>query len=356
MLFSDNPPHNDQRREVKLSVVLATSVLASFFEFGSGGHSLSIANHVRRFCVADPLPRRQSTSAQLRDHKESTQRQYQLVHRLESLGWPSERIVVIDDDLGISGSGSQHRPGFQRLLTMVTQQKVAIVLGLEMSRLARNSKDWHDLFEVCAIYDVLIADEDAIFDTQDPNDRLVLGLKGIISEMELHTMKIRLERGRMMQQFFQLFETLGSATGLFKYLSRHNIRRPFRDAIGQIDWRIASKTTVYAMLKHPLYAGAFGYGRTKRYGGKRRDERQRKHLPPEQWKVLKKDCCPAYITWEQLAARAERNRLIGSERGSKPAEQDGGHCSDQYAASEHGSISCGLDGLGADSSIGSWRP
>ena len=159
-----------------------------------------------------------------------------------------------------------------------------------------------------------------------------------------------------MQQFFQLFETLGSATGLFKYLSRHNIRLPFRDAIGQIDWRIAAKTTVYAMLKHPLYAGAFGYGRTKRYGGKRRDERQRKHLPPEQWKVLKKDCCPAYITWEQLAARAERNRLIGSERGSKPAEQDGGHCSDQYAASEHGSISCGLDGLGADSSIGSWRP
>ena len=117
---------------------------------------------------------RQSTSAQLRDHQESTQRQYQLVHRLEGLGWPGEQIIVIDDDLGISGSGSQQRPGFQRLLTLVTQQKVGIVLGLEMSRLARNSKDWHDLFEVCAIYGVLIADEDAIFDTNDPNDRLIL--------------------------------------------------------------------------------------------------------------------------------------------------------------------------------------
>jgi len=140
---------------------------------------------------------RQSTSQQLRDHQESTQRQYQLTHRLEAFGWHRDQIIVIDEDLGISGSGRQQRPGFQRLLNLVTEQKVGIVLGLEMSRLARNSKDWHDLFEVCAIYQVLIADEDGVFNTNDPNDRLVLGLKGIISEMELHTMKVRLERGRL---------------------------------------------------------------------------------------------------------------------------------------------------------------
>lgn len=189
---------------------------------------------------------RQSTSQQLRDHQESTHRQYQLTHRLEAFGWHRDQIIVIDEDLGISGSGRQQRPGFQRLLNLVTEQKVGIVLGLEMSRLARNSKDWHDLFEVYAIYQVLIADEDGVFNTNDPNDRLVLGLKGIISEMELHTMKVRLERGRLnkaergelfhdvpvgyvknsaglaeldpdesarhtMQTFFRMFESIGSA-------------------------------------------------------------------------------------------------------------------------------------------------
>jgi hypothetical protein len=214
---------------------------------------------------------------------------------------------------------------------------VGIVLGLEMSRLARNSKDWHDLFEVCAIYGVLIADEDGIFDTNDPNDRLVLGLKGIISEMELHTMKIRLERGRLnkaecgklfhdvpvgyvkneaglaeldpdesarhaIQTFFRLFETLGSSHALFHHLAEHNIRLPFRDARGCLGWRLAAKTTVYDLLRHPLYAGAYGYGRKKRYDGNARENTGGKHLPPEQWKVLIKDHCPAYISWQQYEA------------------------------------------------------
>ena len=138
---------------------------------------------------------RQSTSQQLREHQESTARQYALKDRLLSFGWPEERVIVIDDDLGISGSGKAERPGFRRLLKLITDGQVGIVLGLEMSRLARNSKDWHDLFEVCAIFNTLIADEDGVFDPHDPNDRLVLGLKGIISEMELHTMKVRLNEG-----------------------------------------------------------------------------------------------------------------------------------------------------------------
>ena len=303
---------------------------------------------------------RQSTSAQLRDHQESTQRQYQLVHRLEGLGWPGEQIIVIDDDLGISGSGSQQRPGFQRLLTLVTQQKVGIVLGLEMSRLARNSKDWHDLFEVCAIYGVLIADEDAIFDTNDPNDRLILGMKGIIAEMELHTMKVRLERGRLnkaergelfhdvpvgyvkndaglpefdpdesacraMKRFFELFDTIGTASGLFHHLHGNDIKLPFRGDDGRLDWRCPAKTTVYGLLKHPLYAGAFGYGRTKRYGGKRRhaQQQQRKHLPPEQWKVLKKDCCPAYISWQQYESNQQRMQNNNQRRHASGPPRSG---------------------------------
>jgi DNA invertase Pin-like site-specific DNA recombinase len=243
---------------------------------------------------------RQSTGTQLRDHQESTARQYALRDRLIALGWSRDQVVIIDEDLGVSGSGTAERIGFRRLLKLITDQQVGIVIGLEMSRLARNSKDWSDLFEVCAIFETLIADEDGVFNPVEPNDRLVLGLKGIIAEMELHTMKVRLERGRMnkaargelfhdvpvgymldarglpildpdesarhvMKLFFELFQSLGSSHGLFHYLSEHNIPLPFRgnrrDVSSPIDWRLASKTTVYALLKHPLYAGAFGYRR-----------------------------------------------------------------------------------------------
>jgi DNA invertase Pin-like site-specific DNA recombinase len=285
---------------------------------------------------------RQSTSTQLREHQESTARQYALKDRLVALGWPEERVVVIDEDLGISGSGSADRPGFRRLLDFVTDGQVGIVLGLEMSRLARNSKDWHHLFEVCAVYQTLIADEDGVVDPQDPNDRLVLGMKGIIAEMELHTMKVRLERGRLnkaqrgelfhdvpvgyvlngqglpqldpdesarhvMKLFFELFETLGSSHALFHHLAKHDIKLPFRenrrDPAGCIDWRLPAKTTVYGLLKHPLYAGAYGYGRRKNYQqkqGKRSGKKPaQKYLPPDQWKVLIKELHPAYITWAQ---------------------------------------------------------
>jgi len=252
---------------------------------------------------------RQSTSAQLREHQESTVRQYALKNRLIGFGWPDERITVIDDDLGTSGCGNADRPGFRRLLKLVTDERVGIVLGLEMSRLARNSKDWNDLFEVCAIFHTLIADEDGVFDPQDPNDRLVLGLKGIIAEMELYTMKVRLERGRLnkaqrgalfhdmpvgyvldehglprldpdesarhvMKMFFELFDSLGSSHALFHHLAEHNIKLPFRKTRGgrasEIDWRLAAKTTVYDLLKHPLYAGAYGYGKQTNYRQKNR--------------------------------------------------------------------------------------
>ena len=196
-----------------------------------------------------------------------------------------------------------------------------------MSRLARNSKDWSDLFEVSAIFRTLIADEDGLFDPNDPNDRLVLGLTGIISEMERHTMKIRLERGRLnkaqrgelfhdvpvgyvkgddglprfdpdisaqhaMKMFFELFESVGSSHGLFLRPATQSIKLLFRTRGGPIEWRLPAKTTVCELLKHLLYAGAYGYGKRKNYASKAAEKRGKKHLPPEQWKVLIRERFP----------------------------------------------------------------
>ena len=320
--------------------------------------SLSTKINDKHLQLGAALYVRQSTSAQLREHRESTARQYALKDRLIALGWPAEQVIVIDDDLGASGSAGVERPGFRRLLQLVTDQRVGIVIGLEMSRLARNSKDWHDLFEVCGVFQTLLADEDGVFDPQEPNDRLVLGMKGIIAEMELHTMKVRLERGRLnkaqrgelfhdvpvgyvldehglpqhdpdesarhvMTMFFELFETLGSSNALFHYLARHNIRLPFREKrrghTGSIDWRLPGKTTVYELLRHPLYAGAYGYGRRASYKHKTGNTPGKKYLSPQQWKVLLQGVHPAYITWKQYEAnqkRMQENDTVVDRRGA----------------------------------------
>ena len=139
---------------------------------------------------------RQSSPTQVLEHRESTARQYAFADQAVVFGWPRERVLIIDEDLGKSGRTAEDRSGFQRLITEVTLNHVGMVLGLEMSRLARSSKDWHAFFEMCAVFDTLIADADGVYDGNDPNDRLLLGLKGIMSEMELHIMQNRLERGR----------------------------------------------------------------------------------------------------------------------------------------------------------------
>src|SRR5947208_13006354 len=139
---------------------------------------------------------RQSSPQQVQENRESTARQYAFADHAITLGWPRERVLVIDEDLGKSGRTAEGRTGFQRLVTEVTLKHVGLVLGLEMSRLARSSRDWHNLFEMCGICDSLLADEDGLYDAKDPNDRLVLGMKGLMSEMELHIMRNRLLRGR----------------------------------------------------------------------------------------------------------------------------------------------------------------
>lgn len=336
---------------------------------------------------------RQSANHQMLDHQESTARQYALKDRVLQLGWQEEQVVIIDDDLGISGTGRAERPGFRRLLKLVTEQQVGIVVGLEMSRLARNSKDWSDLFEVCAIFQALLADEDGVFEPNDPNDRLVLGLKGILSEMELHTMKVRLERGRLnkarrgdlfadvpvgfvrdekglpqldpdesarhaVRMFFELFQSVGSSQGLFRYLAEHDLKLPFRQRsrLGSpIEWRVPAMSSVYEMLRHPLYAGCYSFGRKKSYKDPRLKRRgEPKHLPPEQWQVCIQNRYPGYITWEQF----ERNQQRLSDNCSwkdrtGPVRQGsallGGiifckHCgrrmSPRYTGKDHGFYDC----------------
>jgi DNA invertase Pin-like site-specific DNA recombinase len=291
---------------------------------------------------------RQSSAQQIFDHRESRERQYALADYAATLGWPRERILVIDEDQGRSGRSVEHRPGFQRLLAEVTLDHVGLVLGLELSRLSRSSKDWYHLLEVCGVFGTLLADQDGIYDSNDTNDRLVLGLKGTMSEVELTTMRNRLERGKLhkaergeliltvpcgylklphgevildpdeqvratVQLVFDKFAELGSFGKVYRYLKRNQIcggcrvhQGPRR---GELAWRPITRALLNRMLHHPIYAGAYSYGRrridpkrTAANGGKVRMQ----YVPMSDWKVLQRDRFPAYITWERYLANQQR--------------------------------------------------
>ena len=289
---------------------------------------------------------RQSTPKQVLENRESTARQYAFADQAVALGWPRDRVLTIDEDLGKSGRTAEGRSGFQRLVAEVTLNHVGLVLGLEMSRLARSSKDWHAFFEMCALFGTLIADEDGVYDGNDANDRLLLGLKGIMSEMELHIMRNRLERGRdnkakrgalfhgvpmgyvllptgevafdpdeqardVVRLIFDKFAEFGSLYGVFHWLIRNDICLPVRARggakKGQLDWRRPSIGTLSQMLRHPIYAGAYTYGRRptdpkRKYS----PSNYRPWAPMEQWRVLLKDRVPAYITWDQYLQNREQ--------------------------------------------------
>ncbi len=307
---------------------------------------------------------RQSSTKQVEENIESTQLQYQLVDRAAVLGWPRERIDVIDDDLGVSGKSIEGRVGFQRLLAEVSLEHVGIVLGIEMSRLARSCRDWHQLLELCAVFGTLLGDADGVYDPRDHNDRLLLGLKGTMSEAELHVLQGRLRAGQLnkarraeyfshapigyirsenslalepdeqargvVQLIFDKFTELGSMSGVLRYLGDHNIQLGVRDHRGphkgQLQWRPVNGATLLGMLHHPVYAGAYVYGR--------RESNPRKVVPgqpgkgrrwakPEDWDVLIRDKLPGYITWEQweknqqkLWENSAQYRMDGAPRGT----------------------------------------
>ncbi len=282
--------------------------------------------------------------------------QYGLVYRAQDLGWRPDRIQVIDEDQGLSGGTAEGRPGFQRLLAEVGLDHVGLVLGIEMSRLARSCKDWYQLLELCAIFRTLLADQDGLYDPTDYNDRLLLGLKGTMSEAELHILRGRMDQGRrnkarrgelynrlpigylltpagevvmdpdeqvrgVVRLCFEKFQEIGTGRGVCLYLVRHGIRFPFRAHTGPergvLRWRAPATCTVYDVLRHPFYAGAYVHGRRQTDPRRKipgHPSAGRITVPSEEWEVLIPDHHPAYITWDQYLAN--RRRLI--ENSSRP--------------------------------------
>jgi DNA invertase Pin-like site-specific DNA recombinase len=304
---------------------------------------------------------RQSTPQQVLDHKESTARQYALADRAVALGWPRDRVVTIDDDLGKSGQSIEGRPGFQRLLAEVALDHVGLILGLEMSRLARCCKDWHQLLELCGRYRVLLADADGIYDPTEYSDRLLLGLHGVMNEAELHVLRQRMYQGKLnkarrgellgippigylrlatgewvidpdeqvqavVRLIFDQFDREATLHGLLRYLVHHQIRIPVRVAggpnKGQLEWRRPNRATLQNLLRHPTYAGAYRFGhrptdpRKKQPGRPSTGKLMRR---PEDCLVLLRDRLPAYIAWERFEANQERlaaNRNLPSTPGA----------------------------------------
>src|SRR3989441_3725269 len=315
-------------------------------------------HHLRRQAIVYV---RQSHPQQVIDHVESTARQYGLVDRAVTWGWARDRVVVIDEDQGQSGQSMVTRLGFQRLLAEVSLDHVGLILGLEMSRLARSNKDWHQLLELCAIFRTLLADADGLYDPTDYNDRLLLGLRGMMNEAELYIMKGRLLEGmrhkarrgdllnepplgyvrgpdgdyqldpdeqaqRVVRLIFDVFEQQGSLHGVLRYLAAHDIRLPIRPhtgpARGQLEWHRPSRTTLQNLLHHPIYAGAYRWGHRlidprKQQPG--RPQTGRTLIPAESCEVLIKDRFPAYISWERFAWIQQRladNRSIATALGA----------------------------------------
>ncbi len=302
---------------------------------------------------------RQSTPQQVLAHQESTRLQYGLVERARALGWGEDRILLIDDDLGRSGATVDGRTGFQRLVSEVSLDHVGLILGIEMSRLARSNRDWHQLLELCALFRTLIADLDGIYDPAHYNDRLLLGLKGTMSEAELHILKQRMYQGSLskarrgelrfalpvgyvwdhegaiqidpdeqvqavVRLIFRKFEELGTLGSLVRYLVQQQIQLGIRvregPGKGTLAWRRPNRVTVQMMLKHPLYAGAYG---------RRQVDSRRKHptrpqtgrvvMEAADWHALLPGHCPAYITpekYDQNQAQLAANRARAKARGA----------------------------------------
>jgi DNA invertase Pin-like site-specific DNA recombinase len=291
---------------------------------------------------------RQSTAGQVRQHQESTELQYRLVDRATWFGWPRERIEVIDDDLGKSGATSDGRCGFQRLIAEIGLGKAGLVLSLDASRLARNNRDWHQLLELCSLFGVLIADGERLYDPCAYHDRLLLGLSGIMSEAELHQIKVRLHQGERQKAargelrlplpaglvygrdgrvvlnpdeevqarlllLFAKFQELPSAKAVMRYLQQAGLRLPVRPLRGpaphEVLWQPADSARVLHILKNPAYAGAYVYGRRRRNPiGRRPGSRHGRTMAValQDWSVCLKDVYPGYISWEEFMANQRR--------------------------------------------------
>ena len=298
------------------------------------------ARHLEREAI---LYVRQSSPQQVAGNRESARRQYGLQERAAALGWPGEQIRVIDEDQGLSGAFSANRCGFQELMDRVANDQVGILLCLEVSRLVRDSADWHQLLRLAALADTLILDENAVLDPQDSNDRLLLGIKGTISEFELHSIKLRLRGGRESKALrgelrtllpvgleydakggialhgnaavskavalvFPKFAELGSSSATARWFRDQRILLPTRIRSGPdrgaLRWEPAQDWKILNILKNPRYAGAYVYGRS-RHSYKADGSKTSRKLPMEEWMVCIPGSHPGYIDWDAyLANRA----------------------------------------------------
>jgi DNA invertase Pin-like site-specific DNA recombinase len=313
-------------------------------------HAKVQARHLKRNAY---LYVRQSTLRQVLENTESTKRQYALRERAMALGWRLDQVIVIDSDLGQSGASAVDREGFQQLVSEVGLGRAGIVMGLEVSRLARNSTDWHRLLEICALADTLILDEDGVYDPAHFNDRLLLGLKGTMSEAELHVLRARLRGGILnkarrgeleirlpigfdydpagrvrldpdlrvqesLRQFFRTFRRTGSATATVKAFRAEGLSFPHRiyrgPQTGELSWSELDHSRALWLLHHPRYTGAFCFGRTR---VRKLPDGSCKHqrLPTEEWIALIRDAHPGYITWDEY----EQNLQILRDNAQGPA-------------------------------------
>ncbi len=316
---------------------------------------------------------RQSTPHQQISNQESLRLQYALQERAQSLGWQAQDVEIIDADLGLTGASAQHRTGFQELVAKVTLGQVGIILSVDVTRLSRNCSDWYPLLDVCGYRCCLIADNDGIYDPGSANGRLLLGLKGQLSELELHTMRARMTAGLLnkakrgelalmlpvglvrdaidrvhkdpnqeiqdrLNLIFTTFLRLRSASKVLGFLNAHDLGIPRRDRYGDVIWKKPTGAAILQILKNPAYAGAFVYGRTRSVRRDAISPRSKQiRLPIEAWKFRVNDVYPAYVSWEVFEhiqsmlldnyAEYDRNKTRGVPRPG--------------AALLHGMVYCG---------------
>ncbi len=331
---------------------------------------LVTAQHLQRKAI---IYIRQSTPHQVLSNQESLRLQYALQQRALELGWRAEDIEIIDYDLGLTAAFASHRSGFQELVTKVSLGQVGIVLSVEVTRLSRNCSDWYPLLDVCAYRGCLIADCDGIYDPGSANGRLLLGLKGQLAELELHTIRARMtagllnkaQRGELalslpiglvrdaigkvhkephreiqdrLDLVFTTFLRVRSANKVLQFLNAHDLCLPRRDRFGEVVWKKPTVAAILQLLKNPAYAGAFVYGKTRSI---RKDptspHTQEVRLPMDQWKIRVNDVYPAYIAWETFEHIQEMladNYAAYDRNKSRGVPRDG-------AALLHGIVYCG---------------
>ena len=303
---------------------------------------------------------RQSTMGQVRHHQESTATQYALKDRALSLGWHNDQIRLLDRDLGLSGTQSNNRQDFKTLVADVSLEKVGAVFALEASRLSRSCSDWHRLLEICAFTGTLLIDEDGCYDPSDFNDQLLLGLKGTMSQAELHFIRARLQGGKRnkarrgelrfplpvgyvygeepgsvlidpdqevrsaVELIFELFRQTGSAYGVVRHFAQHQLRFPKRSYggvwNGKLLWGNLKHSRVLGVLNNPCYAGAYVFGRSRSGKSLSSDGQIQSRVlkqPIDSWSVLIQDHHCSYISWQQYL---ENQQILSQNQTNKPEQ------------------------------------